>query len=270
MQQDGKQEDVDEQGQKDYQEKLEDIADKYEELKTKVEQYFDDSSGQVKKRVPIVKVPDKPTKDVWLRHQATHTPYAAWCRHCVAARMVRHQHPSKGRRKIFVKDTESLDGQPTTISIDYMYLHERTSQNKEGTCNPPQLIMIDHKSGRVWSYRVPYKGILEGASWLPKRIVQDLDNCGYGEVQLQFKSDQEPAIVMLQTAVQDLRPNSTPTNSPVGESESNGSVENAIRRVLEQVRVIRHQFECGIKAKIPDDAPMMAWLIRWAGELISK
>ena len=56
----------------------------------------------------------------------------------------------------------------------------------------------------------------------------------------------------------------------MGESESNGRVENAIRRVQEKVRVLCHQIECGIQGKIPDDAPVFAWMIRWAGELISK
>ena len=61
-----------------------------------------------------------------------------------------------------MKDTESFDGQPTKISVEYMYVHERAGQHKEGTCNPPQIIMIDHKSGRVWSYRVPNKGFQKG------------------------------------------------------------------------------------------------------------
>ena len=36
--------------------------------------------------------------------------------------------------------------------------------------------MVDHGIGRVWAYRVPSSGIMDGAAWLPKRIPQDLDN----------------------------------------------------------------------------------------------
>lgn len=61
-----------------------------------------------------------------------------------------------------------------------------------------------------------------------------------------------------------------PINSPVGESESIGRVENAIRRVQEKIRVLMHQVEQGIGQKVPDEAPIMAWMIRWAAEFISK
>ena len=210
------------------------MVEKYEDLREKVEQYFDDNNSPGMRKVPVVKAPEKPTKEEWLQHQATHTPFAPWCKHCVAARATRHRHPAKGRRTAVVKDTEDSDGKPAKISIDYMYFHDRAGQVAGNAYNPPQLVMVDHKSGRVWAYRVPNKGIMEGASWLPKRIVQDLDNCGYHEVKIQLKSDQEPAIVNLQSAIHEIRPHTIPTNSPVGESESNGRVENTIRRVQEK------------------------------------
>ena len=78
-------------------------------------------------------------------------------------------------------------------------------------------------------YRIPNKGVLEHAYWLPERMVQDLENAGMKHEQIQLKSDQEPAIVAVQRAIQDMRPNTIPINSPVGESECNGRVENAIR-----------------------------------------
>ena len=87
---------------------------------------------------------------------------------------------------------------------------------------------------------------------------------------IQFKSDQEPSIVALQIAIQEIRVNVIPVNSHVGESESNGRVENAIRRVQEKIRVLRHQLENNLKQEIQDNAPIMAWLIRWSAELISK
>ena len=46
------------------------------------------------------------------------------------------------------------------------------------------------------------------------------------------KSDQEAAMVALQAAIQRIRTaKAIAINSPVGESEANGRVENAIRRV---------------------------------------
>ena len=169
-----------------------------------------------------------------------------------------------------VKDMEETEDQMAKISIDYMYFHERSGQGKVDNYNPPQLVMVDHRKGRVWVYGAPNKGTLEGAAWLPKRIPQDLDMCGYKDITIQFKSDQEPAIVNLQIATQEVRQGVIPTNSPVGESDSNGRVEGAIRRVQEKVRALRHHSACGIQQRLPDDSPIMAWSIRWAGEFISK
>ena len=42
-----------------------------------------------------------------------------------------------------------------------------------------------------------------------------------------------------------------PVNSPVGESESNGRVENAIGRIQDKIRVLRDQVEHNTKQKNP-------------------
>ena len=74
-----------------------------------------------------------------------------------------------------------------------------------------------------------------------------------------------------QTAMQDLHPDHIfPINSPVGESECNGRIENGIRRAQEKIRALRHQFESNIKCRVPDEAPVMVWLVRWVAELLSK
>ena len=52
---------------------LEEMAEKYEQLKTQVEQYFDDDHGRARNKVPVVKAVEKPSKEEWLQHQATHT-----------------------------------------------------------------------------------------------------------------------------------------------------------------------------------------------------
>ena len=78
-------------------------------------------------------------------------------------------------------------------------------------------------------------------------------------------------MVSLQTAVQEVRKRDViPVNSPVGESQCNGRVEGAIRRVQEKIRVIKHQVESNTKCKLNSDLPIMVWLTRWAAELVSK
>ena len=106
---------------------------------------------------------------------------------------------------------------------------------------------------------------------MPKRLVSDWDNVGMKGAIVQLKTDQGPAMVTLQAAIQEVRKREVIwIHSPVGESECNGRVENAIRRVQEKVRVSRHQLEDGIKQRLHDDAPIVAWLARWAAEIISK
>ena len=72
-QQDDEFEEAKDENQEHDRDELEEMAEKYEELKAKVEQYFDDTNGRTKVKVPVVQAPEKPTKDEWLRHQATHT-----------------------------------------------------------------------------------------------------------------------------------------------------------------------------------------------------
>ena len=248
---------------------VEKLNSKYSQLKDRVEEYFDDENGRHYKAPPMVKSPTQPSREEFERHQITHTPYASWCKHCLTARAVRSHHPAKGRKAMIVPDTETGKG-PTTFSIDYMYLHERVGKYRDNAYNPPHMVMVEHKHGRCWAYRVPNKGAMENAYWLPERMVKDLDDSGMRHEKIQMKSNQEPSIVAVQTAIQELRPNVIPTNSPVGESECNGRVENCIRRIQEKVRALRHQLEQGIKEKVPDEAPIMAWLVRWVAELIFK
>lgn len=131
--------------------------------------------------------------------------------------------------------------------------------------------MVKHRFGRAWAYRVPNKDIPKGASWLPKRLMQDLDNTGLQDVRVSVESDQVPAMVDVQFAMQEARPNMVvPINSPVGESESNGRVENTIRRVQEKIRALRHHAEHKTGVRIFGQSPVMVWLSCWAAALISK
>ena len=184
---------------------------------------------------------------------------------------MKHKHSKKGRRQAIVNECDGSESGPVKVSMDYFYLHERSGNQRDENYNPPHLAVIEHRRGRIWAYRVPNKGIMGDAKWLPKKIVNDLNDNGMQDVMWHVKTDQEPAIVALQSAIQELCPNRIiPTNSPVGESACNGRAENAIRRIQEKVRALRHQIESGMKKKLPDESPVMAWLVRWAAELLSK
>ena len=61
-----------------------------------------------------------------------------------------------------------------------------------------------------------------------------------------------------------------PVNSPVGESESNGRGDNTVRRKQGKTKVSRHQLEQNMKQRLFETSLAMAWLVRWAAELLSK
>lgn len=212
-------------------------------------------------RWPVISpVPDKPTDEEVREHNATHTPPKPWCPYCAKATAKRDPH------RIIRKDVPdveaSIDKVPT-ISVGFMYLFNKGER--------PTLVMVDHDSGRVWTYAPKDKAILSGEGWIQRRIVRDIDNAGHKSIKRKFKSDQENSIVALQHEVQRLRSGRTiPINSPVGESESNGRVENAIPRVQDKVRTLKAHVKGETGLDITSMDGLMSWLTRWAGELITR
>lgn len=212
------------------------------------------------------------------RHEAKHTPYKKWCRHCNEGLAVRdaNQNTSKAKREKYkarklreadVPDTEGAKEGQTTPSIDYM-----TMGGKEDETNAPAtMVMVNREDGGLFAYATTGKGIQGDRHWLAKRDVKDIDNRGVKDAKAQVRSNQEPSIVALQKESRELRRGKTVcTNSPVGESECNGRAEDAINRVQVKVRTSRSHIESEAKAKLDMRRPFATWLIRWAGEVTTK
>ena len=100
-------------------------------------------------------------------------------------------------------------------------------------------------------------------------MIDNLLKSGHKKVIL--KSDQEPAIMDLINGVIEARAESTiPENSPVGESQSNGLVERAVRSSKDQIRTLKLALQKRISCRIPPRHSVMAWLVQHAGAVISK
>ena len=96
---------------------------------------------------------------------------------------------------------------------------------------------------------VDRKGPVE---WAVKWIVDKLVNVGDRSEAIMMKSDQEPAILALKTAVAAKRiRTTTPIDSPVRGSQCDGAVEQAVRRWQGQVRTIKSHFEENMGMKLP-------------------
>ena len=69
-------------------------------------------------------------------HEVTHTPFRAWCRHCVRGRARNTSHV-KG-------DTEGKEEHVPRISMDYFFL----SKDDEKAHRNPLVVMVDEDTGR--------------------------------------------------------------------------------------------------------------------------
>ena len=56
----------------------------------------------------------------------------------------------------------------------------------------------------------------------------------------------------------------------MGESQSNGLVERAVRSAKDQIRTLKLALQKRQACKIPPRHLVMAWLVQHAGEVISK
>ena len=126
--------------------------------------------------------------------------------------------------------------------------------------------MEDDTTKAVIAHMVPRKGPDEHAV---ARVAQDIKNFGYRKII--FKSDQEPAILALKDEVRRaLDQDVIMEASPVGESQSNGRVENAVRRVKGQVRTRKEAPDYRYKARIPATHSVLSWIPRQAAATLTR
>ena len=142
----------------------------------------------------------------------------------------------------------------------------------------------------VWSFAIDKKGA--NNTRIEERMTSAINTIGAPKVAL--KCDQEPAIKELQREVrnemwhdindwmrkvkevkesgQDKLMSGGEAvileNSPVGESQSNGHAEQAVRAIQGQIRAIKYQLEENIRCRIDSTNPVWPWLIEFAGQVM--
>eukprot|EP00972_Heterocapsa_arctica_P020796 3064417-Heterocapsa_arctica.AAC.1 len=88
---------------------------------------------------------------------------------------------------------------------------------------------------------------------------------------MSIKTDQEPALVALASAVIAEREDQTILeHSQVAESASNGVMEKGVQQVEEQIRVFKLCLQRRIGAFIPTTAPIIARLVPHAADALNK
>ena len=217
-----------------------------------------------------VRDPGTPTPLQRAMHDLNHWPYRSWCDPCVRGRATGQQHRG-------IKGEFALSD-VTRVLMDYGFLHEEETttegehgEEKQSQVSMTMMVMLETLCESVWSYAVEGKGAIS-LDWLAAKVVEDIETVGLSKERIITKTDQEPAIVQLQREVARLRKEAGTAleNSKVGDSNSNGKIEKAIREVKGMIRTLRRSIEAKIGTPIKLDAAIVPWIVRHAGYIITR
>ena len=111
-----------------------------------------------------------------------------------------------------------------------------------------------------------------GDPWIAGKIKDDIEEFEYCGAPVRIKSDQETAMVDVQRAVIAKRGNAPtiPVNSPVGDSQSNGRVENAIKKIRNLVKTLFSSLESRWGVRVTRDHPVYPGMFERAADLMTR
>ena len=218
--------------------------------------------------------PGQPSKAEREAHNLTHCPYRSWCEHCVRGQAIGRPH-----RKI---TGEAAIMEVPRVILDYAFLQQDMAKEREGDEHESEhaeierssmkiLVMVETECDSIWAYTVENKGSMM-EPWLAPRICEDLATVGLGKGRIIVKADQEPAIVDLQKEISRTRADAGTAldSSRVGDSDSNGKIERAIRKLKGIIRTIRSGLEAEVGERIDLESPIIPWLVRHAAYILSR
>jgi hypothetical protein len=156
-----------------------------------------------------------------------------------------------------------------TVAIDYAYLGDPAKDSEDKAS--PILVLRSGRDRWTYSEVYPAKGVQN--PWCAKRLAVELAMLPW--TRFIFKSDQEPAILALKAeALKILKVLAAKEvvleESPVGDSQSNGLAECAVREVKGVVRSLRWALEELHGMKVENTSTVLPWLVRHAGSMISR
>ena len=156
--------------------------------------------------------------------------------------------------------------------MDYFF----GGQEGDRAAEHPMIVMLDETTDNRYMRAVNRKGLGDGneMEWLVKDMHEELKSWGHaggdgGELIL--KSDGEPSIRALRDALGRYHGGKvTPELPPPGESQSNGRVEEAGKTLRGYIKVFMDMLEEKVNQKLPTDAVVLQWLVRWVAMLHSR
>ena len=119
----------------------------------------------------------------------------------------------------------------------------------------------------LFAMLVPQKGYHDSViDWLESTLRL------LGRKKFIFKSDSEPSLMSLKTAVIERLTGIEiiPKETPRGDWKGHGEIEVAIRDIRRQARVLRASLEQKLMSRISMDHSLLAWLVGHAAFLLSR
>ena len=205
--------------------------------------------------------PGMPTQSEIDDHNIDHWPYRCWCEHCVRGRATGEPHMPGPVSQIPV------------IAFDYLFITRGKILKKEELSDEDKahiklkiLVVKDTKSKVVFAHAMRQKGV-DDEGYAVARVTEDVQWLGY--TKLILKTDGERAIVRLlreslkaiKTTLADEAGQASFENPPTYDPRSNGSVENAVKQVKGMLRTCKSCLEARVGSRIPDEHPIMTWLV---------
>ena len=199
--------------------------------------------------------PKAPSREVRLRHNLTHLPYAGWCPWCVMGRKCNSPH----------FQSDGSDRSIPLLVMDYAFV-----RNKEDE------VLATMLAGRLYPSRRPLACIVDGKGVDPyaaARMSTFIRESGLSRFNFVYKSDQEGSLVaMMEKAVEKSGRQGivVPGNSAVGESASNGRAERTVQAIEDMLRVHKLALEHSIGAQVPSDHAIARWLVEHVADVMFK
>jgi hypothetical protein len=197
--------------------------------------------------------PGAPTQAERDAHASTHLPFRSWCEECVHGRS---DAPAHFR-------TKRGPGEVPEVAFDYGFVRR---DDEEAVLT--LLIMKDRDTKALRGWVLERKGADMDEN--VDRAVIGIRDLGYSGRVL-IRTDGEPALTALRNAIaKGLPQGATPIKTPVGESASNGVMENGVSLFKAILRVHLLALERRIGGRFPSTHPVLTWLVEYVGDVITK
>ncbi len=212
-----------------------------------------EESGEARasRNVPQPRLPSREERRL---HELTHCPARPWCKHCSYGAAAEYPHRTVVR--------EASTSEVPRVMLDYCFFKEDTTRSADDHTKEEATVCLGDEGD---------DSVTEDPS-IAEQIVDDPTTIGMSNIRTIVKTDQKASIVEMQTEIARRRSDvgTSLENSKVGDSNSNGKVERAIRDVGNMVRTLKSALTENANMTMNLDMNIVPWMVRHAAYLITR